>query len=137
MNRRGFVTGLVSLLCAAPAVVSVASIMPIRAIRLPDPDDTRAILELLDRRIDEAHKRFNRNIVESLYGNHQTTSAIGIANLIGEPVKVVGIADAPFVRFGSYESIAPLIAERHPSPLPYWHWSRRAAAPSINMTVHG
>ena len=91
MNRRGFLTGLASLVCAAPAIVSAASIMPVKAIRLPEPDNVEAILDLLSRRIDAAHAAMHRAMCEALYSDRN------------------GIADAPYVRPYAYEVLPPQI----------------------------
>lgn len=114
MNRRGFITGLMSLVCAAPAIVSAPSLMPVRAVHVSDPDNIEAILKLLDRRIDEAHNAIALAMNQALYGGYDQ-SAIGLANLMQEPVKVIGIADSPYIRFGGFEPLTTLLAKSDPS----------------------
>lgn len=46
INRRSFLVGSGSLVIAAPAIVRVASIMPVRALRLPRPGWDEIIDEL-------------------------------------------------------------------------------------------
>jgi hypothetical protein len=61
-SRRGFITGLVSLV-AAPAIVRVASIMPVKA----EPKLT--IEQLLKLRIADAERVIQENFTAILYGD--------------------------------------------------------------------
>lgn len=111
MNRRGFITGLASLVCAAPAVVRAASLMPVRAIQ---PWDTNAIADLLCRRIDETYRMLARNMADSIYRDVGLPPLGGFASLFDDPVKCGAIADEPYVRFAAFEPVAPLVANYRP-----------------------
>lgn len=60
-TRRGFITGLISLV-AAPAIVRASSLMPVKVL---PPDD---LLDLLKRRIADVEAEAFRNIRNNLYG---------------------------------------------------------------------
>jgi hypothetical protein len=59
-SRRSFITGLVSLV-AAPAIVRVASIMPVK--------NYQSIEDLIALRIEETAAIVNRNINTIMFGN--------------------------------------------------------------------
>ena len=64
-SRRSFITGLASLI-AAPAIVRVASLMPVRGIVLDtSPED---IYALLNKRMDECYAIMRQNMTNCLYG---------------------------------------------------------------------
>jgi hypothetical protein len=60
LNRRSLITGLISLV-AAPAIVRVTSIMPIKA--LPSAED------LLKIRMNAAYELTRKQLADSLYGD--------------------------------------------------------------------
>ncbi len=62
LARRKFLMGLGALM-AAPAIVSVANIMPVKAMPRPD------MLELLRKRVAEAERIMARDMAEMLYGD--------------------------------------------------------------------
>lgn len=62
--RRSFITGLIALV-AAPAIVRVGSLMPVKTV-VWSVDD---IAELLSRRIDEATRVLQNNLLQSIYGD--------------------------------------------------------------------
>lgn len=64
MNRRGFITGLISFAATAPAIVRVASLMPVKAISIDD---------LLHARMNEAYAVMRDNLNRSLYGDNLIT----------------------------------------------------------------
>ena len=64
MNRRGFLSGLASLVCAAPAIVKASSLMPVKAL---EPDNLDALCALLSARIDEAKAVMERNLARSIF----------------------------------------------------------------------
>ena len=56
MNRRGFLSGIIAL-CAAPAIVRVGSLMPVRVPLITSPlltptEITRAALKILHEKLD-------------------------------------------------------------------------------------
>lgn len=68
-SRRSFFTGLASLI-AAPAIVQVTSLMPVKAVRFPTRAEYEAILQgLLDARMKECEAIFQKAIEDTLlYG---------------------------------------------------------------------
>lgn len=62
--RRSFITGLIALV-AAPAIVRAGSLMPVNTVVWTADD----IAELLSRRIDEATRVLQNNLMKSIYGD--------------------------------------------------------------------
>lgn len=66
LPRRAFLAGLAAAI-AAPAIVRVASIMPVKQMEAINIDEMAAILQA---RMDAAEHDFARQLAQSLYGNH-------------------------------------------------------------------
>jgi len=77
IGRRGFLMGLGALM-AAPAIVSVSSIMPVKA--MPSVD----MLDLLQRRISEAESIMARDLSELIYGDTSQAEKFGLSRLVDE-----------------------------------------------------
>lgn len=76
ITRRGLLGGFAALL-AAPAIVRVASLMPVRAAYAE-----RSILDLLERRIAQAEMVIRDNFTAILYGDGPPGWSAGLATLI-------------------------------------------------------
>lgn len=82
ISRRGFFAGLASAL-VAPAIVKASSLMPIKAVRVMPHDD---ILNLIERRMADAHRHMLNMLSDQLYGD-QSSSPMGLAKLLDEQPK--------------------------------------------------
>jgi hypothetical protein len=93
IGRRGFLAGLGALM-AAPAIVSVANIMPVKA--MPSQD---VLLELIAKRMAEAERIMYRSLSEMLYGDDAVTPPnFGLSKL------VPSTEDGPIYLRGGFES---------------------------------
>jgi hypothetical protein len=81
INRRGLITGLVSLM-AAPAIVRATSLMPVRAM---DDETFEEICARLSARVDDFHMR----------------PAAVSCSITGKPIG----ESAPYFRFSSYDRL--------------------------------
>ena len=79
-NRRTFLTGLASLI-AAPAIVRVSSLMPVKALR---PATDEEIWALLRERMDEAYAVTRKSMAQSLFGIGWEKLAL-VEDYVGEP----------------------------------------------------
>ncbi len=83
LARRKFLMGLGALM-AAPAIVSVANIMPVKAMPRPDT------LELLRKRAAEAERVMMRDMAEMMYGDSaKELPNFGLSALIDVPNEAV------------------------------------------------
>ncbi len=79
IGRRGFLAGLGALM-AAPAIVSVANIMPVKVMPAQD-----VLFDLLARRVAEAEKIMARDLSQMLYGDDAVTLPnYGLSKLVDE-----------------------------------------------------
>lgn len=69
-SRRGFLGSVLSLL-AAPAIVKIASIMPVKS--LADVDLEALALEVLEREMNGDHYLFGWSDWRGIYGNYTTS----------------------------------------------------------------
>ncbi len=76
MNRRNFLLGAGVTLVAAPAIVRVASIMPVKALPLADPD---ALRRLMARKLYEVERAIEADLTSYLWGDpcSEEMTAIG------------------------------------------------------------
>ena len=80
-SRRSFIAGLAALV-AAPAIVNVSSIMPVKAYETVNVDE---LVALLARRMEEAESCLARRVAQSLYSDgNQSMPLGGLAKLIQE-----------------------------------------------------
>ena len=89
-SRRSFLTGLASLI-AAPAIVRVTSLMPVKA--MPSVEDINALLKA---RMDECYRITAQNLSDALYGNLTNMTRAGFAPRLH--IKLVG--DWPSLEWG-------------------------------------
>ena len=76
LHRRKFLMGLGALM-AAPAIVSVSNIMPVKA--MPSVD---MLEQLLQQRIANAEQIMAESLSEMLYGDKYNVSGFGLSGLI-------------------------------------------------------
>ena len=74
-SRRGFITGLISLV-AAPAIVRASSIMPVRSIKMPPDNVFQALVQHPNMTATEILERFaNLKIYRQSLVNHWNGTA--------------------------------------------------------------
>jgi hypothetical protein len=78
LHRRKFLMGLGALM-AAPAIVSVSNIMPVKA--MPSAD---MLQELLRQRIANAERILARDLSQLIYGDDSQAANMGLSRLVDE-----------------------------------------------------
>lgn len=94
LTRRSILTGIATSLLAAPAIVRVASLMPIKA--LPPNlfcDAFDQTIDLLRRRMNEAYAVAGQNMATNLYGaiEYAPVTFTGFQSLVDWPLRQLAI----------------------------------------------
>lgn len=83
MNRRNFLLGAGVTLVAAPAIVRVASIMPVKALPLAEADRQRQLWTLLSRKLAEIEAEMAAELGRYMWGGDPAKlDAFGKADLV-------------------------------------------------------